>query len=157
MSDQSVQTKSTQIACIVDLEGQRGEIQGGFFWWSFRFSVPKWKTRCRQQDLLVQKNQLKRASCWPSQFFQYGSEKLEEQLNVQTKSTQIACIVDLEGQREEIRCSPPSTCLRGRRRSSQIRFNPDFLQNLDLSFLHECHVQVHCSLSFQNKKDHFYY
>ena len=38
-------------------------------------------------------------------FFNYGSEKLEEQLNVQTKSTQMAFIVDLEGQREEIRCS----------------------------------------------------
>ena len=60
MSDQSVQTKSTQIACIVDLEGQRGEIQGGFFWWSSRFSVPKWKkTMCSQQDFLEKKLNVK--------------------------------------------------------------------------------------------------
>ena len=80
----------------------------------------------------IQQIQCKRTASWLSRFFYFGSEKLEEQLNVQTKSTQIACIVDLEGQRGEIRCSPPSTCLRGRRRSSQIRFNPDLLQNLDL-------------------------
>ena len=36
------------------------------------------------------------------QVFHFGFEKLEQQLNVQTKSTQMACIVDLEGQRGEI-------------------------------------------------------
>ena len=71
MSDQSVQTKSTpKIACIVHLEGQRGDIQGGFFWWSSRFSVPKWKkTRCRQQELIVEKIQCKRTPSWLSRSF----------------------------------------------------------------------------------------
>ena len=35
------------------------------------------------------------------QVFHFGFEKLEQQLNVQTKSTQIACIVDLDSGRSK--------------------------------------------------------
>ena len=57
------------------------QIQGGFFNWSARFSVPKWKTSCSQPGLVFHEifNVKKLLVGWAS-FFHFGTENRGEQL-----------------------------------------------------------------------------
>ena len=66
---------------LVSSVGRYWLIQGGFFNWSARFSVPKWKTSCSQPGLVFQEifNVKKLLVGWAS-FVHFGTENRADQL-----------------------------------------------------------------------------